>query len=462
MRGIGLKIFLSFWLIFAVLIASFAILPDRVSSVRFSDHVRQHGLVAAAALEGADASKCAEVTAAVERGTRIQLLLVDERAMPVCPVDTPNLGAFRPLLSTHGDVVQNTGDLAIAVVGVQTPRGRRLRAAGRTLPGFSAVPIRPPVPWRPLGLGILVSGLVCFLVARHLVKPLQLVREASNRLAAGQLQARAGSTGRNRQDEIGDLVRAFDSMAGRIEALVHAQGRILSDISHELRSPLARLSVALELARRKSGEAAASELDRIQVESDRMNELIGRVFALARAEQNPSARRTSINLRYLVGDVVADATYEAQEQQKSVSFQPRANPQIFGDPELITSAVDNVTRNAIRYTSARGAVDVILDRHADTALIVVRDHGPGVPASELERMFSPFHRVEASRTRVERAAGVGLGLAIARRAIEVHGGTIAAENALDGGLRVTIRIPIGHLDAPADHADTSLRSRNDS
>jgi two-component system sensor histidine kinase CpxA len=439
-RGIGLKIFLSFWLIFAVLIASFAILPNRVSSVRFSDHVRQHGLVAAAILEKDGASACAQVTAAVERGTRIRLVLLDGDAIPRCPVDA-TLAIFEPLLSSHGDVVQTVREATLAIVDIQTPAGTPLRAAGRTLPGFSAVPVRPPVPWGDLGLAILVSGLVCFLVARHLARPLQLVRDASNRLASGQLQARAGPAGEKRHDEIGDVVRAFDSMAGRIEALVHAQAQILSDISHELRSPLARLSVALELARRKAGAAAGPELDRIEVESDRMNELIGRVLALARTEQDPAAKKKSVRLRLLIGDIVADASYEATQQQKSVSFQPLTDPQVCGDPALISSAVDNVIRNAVRYTPQQGNVDVTLTADGTAALIIVRDHGPGVPSAELERIFSPFHRVEPSRTRTESDAGVGLGLSIARRAVEVHGGTLTAENAPGGGLRITIRLP---------------------
>jgi two-component system sensor histidine kinase CpxA len=242
-------------------------------------------------------------------------------------------------------------------------------------------------------------------------------------------------------------------MAARIEALVHAQGRILSDISHELRSPLARLNVALELARRKAGESARPDIERIEIEAERMNELIGRVLMLARAEQRPGASMTSIDLRSLVGDIAADASYEAQQQQKTVSFQSLAEAQVQGDAELLSSAVENVIRNAVRYTPQQSAVDVTLSSDGEAALVVVRDHGPGVPEAERERIFSPFHRVEPSRTRTDSDAGVGLGLSIARRSVEVHGGTITAENAAGGGLRVTIRIPL---------PDTSLQHRHHS
>ena len=277
-------------------------------------------------------------------------------------------------------------------------------------------------------------------MARYLARPLQLVRNASYRLAAGDLQARAGPAVGQRRDEIGDLVRDFDAMASRIEALVHAQNQLLSDISHELRSPLARLNVALELARRKAGLDVAEDLGRIEIEAERMNELIGRVLGLARAENDPQTTMGAVNLSYVVGQVTADARYEAQRQEKSVELYASTSPVIQGYAPLIASAVDNVVRNGLRYTPANTTVIVTLDSSDREAVISVRDHGPGVPASELERIFSPFHRVESGRNR--ETGGVGLGLAIARRAVAVHSGTISAENDRDGGLRVTIRLPL--------------------
>jgi two-component system sensor histidine kinase CpxA len=266
------------------------------------------------------------------------------------------------------------------------------------------------------------------------------VRDVSYRLAAGDLQARVGPQVAARRDEIGDLVRDFDAMASRIEALVHSQGQLLSDISHELRSPLARLNVALELARRKAGPDAQADLERIEAEADRMNELIGRVLALARAESSePSDTPEPVDVAEVVRHVTGDADYEAQRQHRSVALRIAAAPSVNGDPRLIASAVDNVVRNAVRYTPEQSTVEVVVDGTDREALISVRDHGPGVPASETERIFTPFHRVEPGRNR--ETGGVGLGLAIARRAIAVHGGSITAENAFDGGLRVTIRLP---------------------
>jgi two-component system sensor histidine kinase CpxA len=230
-------------------------------------------------------------------------------------------------------------------------------------------------------------------------------------------------------------------MASRIEALVHSQSQLLSDISHELRSPLARLNVALELARRKAGPDAQGDLERIEGEADRMNDLIGRVLALARAESIEALATTEpVDLVDVVRHVAEDADYEAQRQQKSVALRVAASPSVNGDALLIASAVDNVVRNAIRHTSERSTIDVVVDRTDGEAVISVRDFGPGVPASEIERIFSPFHRVEPSRDR--ETGGVGLGLAIAQRAISVHGGRITAENATNGGLRVIIRLPM--------------------
>lgn len=433
MRGIALKIFLSFWIVFAVLIASFAVLPDRGADVRFTDHVHENGLVAAALLERHGRESCADFSAEVEQRARMQLVLFDRQRTAVC----------------HAAAVDPTAFAPTAIAAVRGPSGAPFTAAARPLPGFDAMAVRLPFPFGTVALAILVSGIACFTVARYLARPLQRVRDASYRLASGDLQARAGPSVGIRRDEIGDLVRDFDAMAARIEALVHAQGQLLSDISHELRSPLARLNIALELARRKTGPDAHADLDRIEAEAERMNELIGRVLALARAESSEAAAPAgSVDVADVVRRVARDAEYEAQQQHKSVALRVAAHPIVSGDPQLVASAVENVLRNAVRYTPEHSTVDVVVDCTDRQSVITVRDHGPGVPPSEVARIFSPFHRVESARSRG--SGGVGLGLAIARRAITVHRGTITAENAADGGLRVTIRIPVNAPARPVD------------
>jgi signal transduction histidine kinase len=440
MRGIALKIFLSFWLIFAVLIATFALMPNRGMGVRFVDHLRQYGAVAAQLLADRGRQSCAEYSAAVASSTGAQFALIDSERKLLCP------DVFVPELE---DVVRrgsarDAGDNG-AMLPVDMPVGRNVFVVGIALPRFNLNLPPPPFPYRAVAFAIVISGLVCFAMARYLARPLQLVRDTSYRLAAGDLQARAGPIVGRRRDEIGDLVRDFDAMAARIEALVHAQHQLLSDISHELRSPLARLNVALELARRKIPGDGLPDLDRMELEAERMNDLIGRVLSLARAENNQRAAETPVDLAPAVASVTADADYEAHRQDKSVALEVIRESTVQGDRALLTSAVDNVLRNAIRYTPEHSAVDVVLDRTERDAVLTVRDRGPGVPSHELERMFSPFHRVESARN--SETGGVGLGLAIARRTIEVHGGTIVAENARDGGLLVTIRLPLQRSDS---------------
>jgi len=444
-RGIALKIFLSFWLIFAVLIATFALLSDSGSDVRFQDHLRSQGTIASRLLEQHGVAGCNEYVATVAASTGLRLALFDTESTAVCSAPGDDLTDLQQYARTGIAPATTTG--ARGRVSVHAPSGQIFAVAGHALPRFTEQAVGPTFPYRALAYAIVLSGFVCFVMARYLARPLQLVRRASRHLAEGDLHARVGRAVGERHDEIGDLVRDFDVMAERIEELVHAQNQLLSDISHELRSPLARLNVALELARRKATPDVERDLGRIETEAERMNELIGRILALARAESDPQAAMSPVDLTALVQQVTADARYEAQRQDKHVEFQPTATPVVQADAALIASAVDNIVRNALRHTPDHTTVTVKLSATDREALINVRDHGPGVPLSELERIFSPFHRVERERTR--ETGGVGLGLAIARRAVAVHDGTIAAENAPDGGLLVTIRLPLRPAASPS-------------
>ncbi len=311
------------------------------------------------------------------------------------------------------------------------------RAPGRGGPG--APPPRPPYAF--LALSIVVSGAICLVLAQNLTAPLRKMGRATRRLQEGDLSARAGTGLETRSDEIGEVVRDFDAMAERIESLMKAQQQLMSDISHELRSPLARLNVALELARRSCASGAEPHLARIGSEAERMNELVGRLLALARAESlGPLARTEHFDLAEVVRQVVDDAQYEAHRSNKQVVLDVRGHAALRGDPVLVASAVENVVRNGIKYTPPDSTVDVTVDADARQARIVVRDHGGGVPPAELEKLFLPFHRVDESRDR--QSGGTGLGLSIAQRAIASQGGTIQASNTADSGLRVTITLPL--------------------
>ncbi|MGA8541055.1 MAG: ATP-binding protein, partial [Terriglobales bacterium] len=268
-------------------------------------------------------------------------------------------------------------------------------------------------------------------------------------------------------DEMTELMRDFDRMAERIEGLVDSQSRLLKDVSHELRSPLARLSVALGLARQRVRSELAPEvapelenaLNRIELEADRLNQLIQRLLTISRLESGADGlRKTTVSLRELVQHVAHDAEYEAAGSVCRVTADATADAAdeflVQADPDLLRSAVENVIRNAIRYTAEGTTVEVRLERqlsgNGEGGEIIVRvlDSGPGVPDEALQKIFEPFYRLDDARNR--QTGGAGLGLSIAERAIKLHGGQLSASNRKEGGLEVEIRIPAAAgFDLPA-------------
>jgi len=308
------------------------------------------------------------------------------------------------------------------------------------------------IPGLGLIIAVLSSGLVCYFLSRYLTSPIVRLRAATQQLSAGDLTARAGAVPKSRRDELSQLVRDFDTMAERLENLVNAQSRLLKDISHELRSPLARLNVALALARQRTGPEAQSSLARIELEAERLNELIGRLLTVARMEGGEDSIRMSIvNLEDLIREVARDADFEAQGRKCHVRCLVDLNVLVSGNPELLHSAIENVVRNATRYTREGSEVEVSLARMDDgplpQAVIRVLDSGPGVPEGVLKDLFRPFYRLDDARNR--QTGGVGLGLAITERAVRLHGGTVKASNRPEGGLCVEIRLPLA-VPSPAD------------
>jgi two-component system sensor histidine kinase CpxA len=241
-------------------------------------------------------------------------------------------------------------------------------------------------------------------------------------------------------------MRDFDGMAERLENLVEAQARLLNDISHELRSPLARLNVALGLARQRANAESGPMLDRIELEASRLNELIGRILTLARLEDGEQRLpSTPVLLDEVVLSVAEDAEFEAQARGCHVSSTiPLGSWGVRGDPSLLHSAIENVVRNAIRYTREGTTVEIRLEMTDSSgggdAVVRVTDCGSGVPADALEKLFQPFYRLDDARGR--QTGGVGLGLAITERAVRFHGGRVVARNRPEGGLMVEIRLPL--------------------
>ncbi len=288
-------------------------------------------------------------------------------------------------------------------------------------------------------LGLIVTAIiVCYVFALYLSSPIVKLSEAAKRLAAGDLETRVATDIGNRSDEIAKLARDFDEMAERIEALINSQKRLTRDVSHELRSPLARLNVALELAKHKSNAESQVLLDRIEREAHQLNEMISQILHLSRLEsQSETIERRPINVGKMVEKIVSDANFEAKSEDKKVLIRENVEAEFHGNANLLRSAVENVLRNGLRYTSE--TVEVFVARAKAEIIIKIRDYGKGVPEEELEYLFKPFYRVSQARER--KSGGVGLGLAIAEQAVQSHKGRITAQNAQDGGLIVEIRLP---------------------
>lgn len=304
------------------------------------------------------------------------------------------------------------------------------------LPSQQTPPFRPLYLWTLLGTAVLG-----YLVAINLVRPLRNLRRTVEQFGRGDLTARTGSL---RQDEIGGLSRAFDRMAERIETLLTAERRLLQDVSHELRSPLARLRFAVELARTDGDREEA--LTQIAKDVERLANLVDELLQLTRAEGDPSSQDLHIiPLDELLRSLVADCGLEAEARHRRLVLKTNGPVFLLGERELIRRAVENVLRNAIHYAPEGTTVEVALTLVSEVATITVRDHGPGIPEEWLDQIFKPFFRVDNDRART--SGGVGLGLSIAQRAISLHRGKVVARNA-QPGLVVTIELP--HAKAQSD------------
>ncbi len=453
MRSLFLKIFLWFWatmvLIGLALVVFWSLQPEIVVSRwrgSTGEAVAMYAQMAAEELDRYGDTALQNYLQRLQTSAEIRAAMFDDKGGVIA-------GRASATAREMAARVAQTGDRETILSGTEAYAGQRaIGPSGRNYVFVAEMQRGGPFgAFRPgartqlmrLTIAILISGLICYALAFYLTRPILRLRTASDRLAAGDLTARAGPEVARRRDELGDLVRDFNRMAERIEALITSQRQLISDISHELRSPLARLNVALGLARQRSGAEASPVLDRIEREAERLNEMIGRLLTLARIQtaQEPP-QKEPVDLQELVSEVAADAAFEAQEHHCTVCVVAAEPCTTLGSPELLRSAVENVVRNAIRYTPPGTAVELTLAAPRDGhnwAEITVRDHGPGVPEAELRNVFRPFYRVTGARER--ETGGVGLGLAITERAVNLHGGTVQASNAPTGGLQVRIRVP---------------------
>ncbi len=323
--------------------------------------------------------------------------------------------------------------------------------AGFTPPGQAGQeafgPPRPPgpepgrgIPIIPLLTGFVVSLICAAGLAWYFAKPIRQLRSGLRAVAEGDLAVRVAEAMGGRRDELADLGRDFDGMTERLQASVAGQKRLLHDVSHEMRSPLARLQAAIGLARQQP-ERLEDCLQRIEREGERMNGLVGELLTLARLEAGVAGRIEAVDMAELLEAIAEDAIFEGESRQVAVDYQPAEMVVLPANPELLHRAIENVVRNALRHAPSGTRVTLAAGLEADAAFhVTIGDEGCGVPPAAMDSIFQPFYRGQGKAT----SDGYGLGLAIARRVVESLGGTIEAKNRQGGGLLVHLRIPVAN------------------
>jgi two-component system, OmpR family, sensor histidine kinase CpxA len=299
-----------------------------------------------------------------------------------------------------------------------------------------------------LPVAIVVGGFTTFVLVILFTRPIVRLRKAARELAEGNLKARVPEPAvkpRPSGDELHALLHDFNHMADRLESLVGAQQLLLRDVSHELRSPLARLSVALELAREDASAQMAKHLDRMERESEKLNQLIGQLLTLSSMEAIENIDRFEpVSLNQVVEQMIPDARYEAGQRQCRVELRADNECVIQGNRNLLYRAIENVLRNAVKYTSAGSKVEIHVASERDEAgnrvsVVEVSDRGPGIPEAEIEAIFRPFYRID--RARSQETGGFGVGLAIAERAVKLHRGKVSGRNRSGGGAVIRMQFP---------------------
>jgi len=353
------------------------------------------------------------------------------------PVPQPILQGA--LAAENNEGMYRSFEANVLAARATTPKGQFLLIAELTPP-----PLRERIPgdllWT-LKLGTLISAIICLVIAHYLTKPIERLRDATHELARGNLDIRAGENLGNRHDEIAELVRDFDTMAGELRNQIQSERNLLSGVSHELRSPIARIRLALALARDADDDERAEMLGRIEQDTIQLDSMLEQILAVARLEsgqQKPKLEPLALN--EVVDDVLEDAKFEATATGTDISYQGSGEIKVKGDAGLLRSAIENVVRNAIFYSGADGKIEVRLDKVGGEAVVSVRDNGPGVPENALPLLFKPFYRVDDSRG--TNTGGMGLGLAIVRNAVAMHGGSVSAKNVSPHGLEVELRLPM--------------------
>jgi signal transduction histidine kinase len=321
-------------------------------------------------------------------------------------------------------------------------------------PPYGELPPRPGgesflPPVLPMFAGSLVSLIFAALLAWYFARPIRNLRNAFDAVASGRLETRIGPAMAGRNDELAELGHDFDRMAARLQGLMESQRRLLHDVSHELRSPLARLQAATDLMRQQPARAVEL-INQLERDTDRIDALVGELLTLARLDSGMAGRMDErVELREIFDHIVSDAQFEAQSKQCTIDIDLPANMPLKGNHELIFRALENVVRNAVVHSPSATHINITATREVSGHWVIsVHDQGPGVPMDELETIFEPFYRSKKSGS----SSGYGLGLAITRRVVQAHGGEVKANNRGQGGLEIVIVLPM----LPADSSSQEL------
>ena len=453
MRSLLLKIFLSFWLIIVVTFATAGVagflyaerMRDAIESFEVGDAI----LGASAALQVSGREGLADWVKDNSSSRAITIFVLDEHGHDILDRRVPF--GFARVFRRHREHLRRH------VFADGDPRNLRrsrphpqLVAADGSVYTFFVAPLRgsqsvwttADARWLLFIIALVVSGIVSWFLAATISGPVRKLRDATVALAGGDLAARVAESVGERRDEFGMLGRDFDSMAENLQRASARQSELSRNISHELRSPLARMRVAIELAKQKSGDMP--EFERLDNEVQRLDGLIGQILSYTKLDASPDTDPAPVDLADLVHEVVANVNFECKAEGidgVSVAAQIDASPVVVGHAEAIISAIENIVRNAVHHSPPDSEVKICLSQKDENIVIDVNDSGHGVDEAELHRLFEPFFRTRASSESKD-ARGTGLGLAIAARAINVNGGSISARNHPDGGLLVRVLLPL--------------------
>ncbi len=455
-RSLSLKIFLWFWLAVlaggAAFVAVASLWPSQTFIGRaakyFAFNLETTGRMGIDLYEQSGPSALADFLGRIETISAFKLYLLTEQGVPLRPAALPSGAQALARRARSANAAQALNWTTHPLIAQPvTSAGGQAYTIVLELPGGLVqllVQMSHALLFRSV-VALLASGLACFLMVRYLTSPIRKLQSAVRKFAQGDLSVRVAPRIGRRHDEIADLGRDFDAMAARIESLMHAHENLLRDVAHELRSPLTRLNVALEIARKHDNAQMARFLDRIGAEANQLSHLITQVLVLSRLENIEVEHHLEpVCLEGVIERIVRDANFEGQMHTSSATFNCKHNATLTGDGRLLHSAIENVVRNAMRFSPAGSRVEItqtIEENQAEsTVVVLISDQGPGVPPECIEDLFKPFFRVAGNHGRP--SEGAGIGLAIAYRAVNLHHGTIRAANRPDGGLTVEIRLPL--------------------